>query len=476
MSAAKNVLNGRYVAYASRVVEDEGGILGSGVEFEMMASERVSAFLTRDRNALESSQNEEYRWLLRHYLEHGTESTEFYLKKLAYFGDAQEIYYLTVWFDDSEIKQIKLTSWYNITITGSEGYDCYVESFVYVDGNRTITKCYVEESPQKENLTLETLFRLRSIDEDNHPSADEQLKQINNKTLFYGVNIYYVGAALCVGFYSAVDNVLGLYGPQRNEGYFDFGFSSGRECHDTFIQDKAIIADLNLETIKADLISQPEKTIIISHWHKDHISIVGHILSAEYDAFWAKSCWYAPVTTSMVANIVAMKLRESNRIKVLPNSKPANNYVYTINGNPNLTYGKIDAFPDNPHPHHHGIYACIRFVDQAGYVGETILLTGDCTYSGIPTSQKVSIAYLQASHHGGNYALSPSEGDRTVHIPVPSNDPKYCRSVIYSANGATHGHPKGNFVMEHYDAGWTIRYFTHFAASGKIWVENCKIV
>jgi hypothetical protein len=473
MNILKDGSNWSYAAYASRLVYEEEGKLRSGVEFEVTDFKRVSAFLTRDRNAPESNQKEEYRSLLYHYLEHGPENTEFYQKKLAYFGNEEEVYYLTVWFNESaEADQIELTSWYYIR--EGEDYDCYAQSFVESDEYET-ARCSVKAMRQEENLTLETLFQLKTHDGNKQQSAEGQLNAISRDTLFFGVDIYYVGAALCVGLCSAQYRPGGYWVPNRIEGYFDFGISSGSGSHNAYVQEKAVTANTNLAAILADLVSQPDKIIIISHWHKDHISIVRHILSATYDTFWARSSWYVPYSASPVSIIVANRLHApSGNITVLPNSNPAVNTIYKISNNNNLTYGKIDAFTD-PHPHHHGIYAKIKLADLAGEEFETMLLAGDCTYSGIPTAQKASVSYLQACHHGGDYALPPSTGNRTVHIPVPKNDPTY-RGVFYSANGVTHGHPNKTFVEEHTMAGWTNRYITRLAGNGgKFWVEHHSV-
>lgn len=98
-----------------------------------------------------------------------------------------------------------------------------------------------------------------------------------------------------------------------------------------------------------------------------------------------------------------------------------------------------------------------------------MLLAGDCTYSGIPDGQKNGCSYLQACHHGGEYALLPSTGNPTVNIPIPKADDNY-RKVIYSANGITHGHPNQAIVDQHAAKGWTNPWRTDYAANGRLWV------
>jgi hypothetical protein len=458
-------------AYASRIVEEEGGKMRIGVEFEVTNFSRVSAFLTHDRNDLKGDLNSEYGALLNHYMEYGTENTEFYQKKLAYFGNEHEIYYVIVWLNSPEqATEIILTAWY--LLTNGNDFDFVAESFVD-DEEEIKGRCSLRMINYEGNRTLERLFRIVSSPEEKQEDREdsEKLKSVTSTTLFHSACVYYVGAALCVGLNSAGWNgALGVWLYKQNEGYFDFGFSSGSDSHSAYVQARAAIAMANLADILTDLITQPKKVIIISHWHKDHISIVRQILSAAYNTFWRDSAWYVPDSASPAAAIVAGKLAASGgSLTVRPNSNPADNTLYRIKNNRNLTYGKIDAFIA-PHPHHHGIYAKVMLTDLSGGFQQTLLLSGDCTYSGIPVAQKNGAAYLQACHHGGDYALPPSAGLRTVHIPVPMADPNYC-NVIYSANGVTHGHPNPIFTAEHTAAGWTRQYVTHAAANGKLLID-----
>ena len=139
----------------------------------------------------------------------------------------------------------------------------------------------------------------------------------------------------------------------------------------------------------------------------------------------------------------------------------------------NIFVGKIDAFPpgrigeeakDSDHPHHHGLYAMVRFSN-----GERCLLAGDCTYSGISERHRKGrdLFYLQASHHGGNYALKPAKPN-DLDIPEPGNREG---QVVYSANGVTYGHPKAEVVKTHQKRGWNKSFVTATERRAKREVE-----
>ncbi|WP_020613362.1 hypothetical protein [Sediminispirochaeta bajacaliforniensis] len=470
MNNSKNDQYWSCTAYASRYVYEDEGKMRSGIEFEAIKAEKVSAFLRRDREALKHTDDENFAFLLDHYLEHGTEGELFYEKKLEHFGDGEAIYYITVWFDvPAEAKQFELNSWYRIEKGIS--FACVLEPFIPVDVPEPST-CMISKIDQEDSRTLEKLFAIKNS-EGIDSSADSDggmLKTISAEARFWGAAFYYVGAALCVGLHSArLSKGLDIWVPNCIEGYFDFGFNDV-ERGNAHVRANFPYAAANLENIKEELRQRPAKVIIISHWHADHISIARHLFLPEYNPFWQWSRWYVPEESSPVPILIARKIRGSGAcMTVLKNVFPADNTVYQIDKNPYLAYGKIDAFnpvnergrpsKDGQHAHHHGIYAKIQLVDISGNFFRSLLLAGDCTYSGIPIAQK-KVHYLQACHHGGEYALPPSTGDRKQHLPVPADKNG---TVIYSANGSRHGHPNPAIMQEHAEKGWIAEYRTDYS-------------
>ena len=196
--------------------------------------------------------------------------------------------------------------------------------------------------------------------------------------------------------------------------------------------------------------------MILSHWHSDHISLITQIKENKYGkAFLEKSYWIVPQTASPYGCRLCSMMKNCY---VMNHSYPNGERIEMKN----IFVGKIDAFPpgligeeakDSDHPHHHGLYAMVRFSN-----GERCLLAGDCTYSGISERHRKGrdLFYLQASHHGGNYALKPAKPN-DLDIPEPGNREG---QVVYSANGVTYGHPKAEVVKTHQKRGWNKSFVT----------------
>ncbi len=466
--------------YASRVVYEEKGKMRSGVEFEVIQSQKIAAFLKRDRALAQKYQDKTFVDLLEHYLEYGPDNEAFYHKKLAYFGNSTTVFYFTIWFNaPAEAEQIVLTKWYLIEDEGRFGYQ--VVPFMSDEIVKAGT-CNIYNTQQPDQDTLNALLRVKSLEGNSEKRKKdingEFVQAIKNNTKFYGVNFYYVGAALCAGIHSSkYYSGLGVWLANRTEIYFDLGYRSGASSGNAYVQGNSNKAIANLAIIMQDLIKEPEKIVFISHWHSDHISLVSQIDGdVNFNPFWAHSTWYVPETSAPVANIVANNLQQNGGTMVtLNNVFPADNTIKRINNNPNLLYGKIDAFDaaedSGKHPHHHGIYAKVKLIDLEAKEDEEILLVGDCTYSGIPDERKNDCAFLQACHHGGDYSLPPCSQSTAVnryYIPTPLANDKY-KYVIYSANGVTHGHPNPEVVGLHTWRGWTKGLRTDLAASGALW-------
>lgn len=455
--------NWSYHAYASRHVFEEKGKMRSGVEFEVYKSTKVMPFLTKDRSLLQSGDNEDHINLLDHYLNYGSESDEFKSSKLGYFGNPNDMYYLTVWFNEpSEASSIDDTSWY--IIEDGNFFDFEVAPLINTEDIYK-GRCSIRVIPKEHEEALNDIMMLHSV---NSSVESDQLGEVRHNNFFWGANIYYVGAALCVGIISAAPSVFGWV-EGGIEAFYDFGYKSGVHSANAFVSGNAPKAQVNLQRIQNELIFRPNKNIIISHWHSDHVSIVWQIVgNAAYNGFWANSAWVVPQSGSISSTVVNNLVHANGgSFTVLPNVFPANNAPVMLNGNGNFLYGKTDAFntntPAGRHPHHHGIYSKVSFIDQTGNYLSHLMLTGDVTYYGIPCIVKNGCQYLQACHHGGNYAYSPCNQDPNVNIgsiPVPHVQPGYMKA-FYSANGVTHGHPNPGIVDLHVHVGWGTYYYTY---------------
>ena len=143
--------------YASRVVYEEKGQMRSGVEFEVIQSQKIAAFLKRDRSLALKYQDKTCVDLLERYLEYGSEDEAFYQKKLAYFGDSTTVFYFTIWFNaPAEAEQIVLTKWYLIEDEGRFQYQ--VVPFMYDEIVKAGT-CNIYNVKQPDQDTLNTLLK-----------------------------------------------------------------------------------------------------------------------------------------------------------------------------------------------------------------------------------------------------------------------------------------------------------------------------
>ncbi len=463
-------------AFASRHVVEEDGKMRSGIEFEVYHTSKVMAFLKKDNSFPLNSTKEKHLSLLNHYIEHGAENEAFQKEKLDYFGDESDIYYFTVWFNEpAETDQINITEWY--LLKRGDRFDCEIVPFLD-DESITKTQCTIHLIEEDDKSALKKLMNIESIN-------SKTLALINDTSKFFGALLYYVGAGLCVGVYTARYSQLGAWLPERPMIYFDFGYKSGSSSVESKVRANAPKAISNLEKIKRELIESPRKTIFISHFHSDHISMYKKVRTDEFEEFWKQSTWYVPKYYSPSSIALCNRIEKNGGVLVVKeNVFPAKNQLTKLNGNKDFQYGKTDCyeFVLNPngtskdiaenHPHHHGIYAKVNLIDLSNRESQQLLLVGDTTYYGIPDIAKNNCSFLQACHHGGNYALPPYSQNLDVNkvsIPVPKADDSY-GYALYSANGVTHGHPNGDVVRRHVEKGWKKSLATYLSTDGQLWV------
>lgn len=451
-----------FKAYASRYILEESGKMRTGIEFHAIPKSTVDAFLEKESISL---------------VQHIEDSVEFHHRKLEALGDGEQVYIIQVWFDcKPEALEIDLTEYY--TIEKGDVYDCTIALFLNEE-NELKEKCVIKVCKDDERELLKALTSIRSH-EGNQLEEENNVNAIGQYTLFFGTNFFYVGAALCAGIYSASKYILDIYLADKLVAFFDFGYRSVTSSRSVYVNNNTYKAQANLQIIQNEIQTNPDKTVIISHWHSDHINLVGKVPPATYQNFWAQSTWYTPQSSSPVALYVNRTLvHYGGRLTMINNQYPASNRVYRINNNQNLTFGKADAFPlttrAGKHPHHHGLYAKVKLADFDGRNLVSVLLAGDTTYSGIPPAFRNNNEYLQACHHCGNYAYPPSPRDDRASIPTPKIDSTY-QKVVYSANGYTHRHPNAVIARQHFDRNWTTCYRTDTAGTGRVWVINSSVL
>jgi len=427
-------LGGSYLANAIREVTEESYPLRKGMRYELVPKEVLEPFLTLDKNAFHRISDVSFQNAFTAFLEEGVESENFRQNKLPYLGTVEPCL-LDIYFDQwDEFAENNRLGWYEVEIKADGRYSCIAETVL--EEHPVSYRCDIEMLPEEEQQILKKMYQLvGSQEEPEKPSCNA----IWQNTVINALALYYVGAALCVAIIDGANQVV---------GYFDMGLYSGANSSSVFVQNNSWLAQINEINILNQLQQNPNKTVIISHWHDDHINLLYSIRNnQQYQTFWQQSSFYVPNSNfQMAININQTVLAAGGTFVVMPNIAASSFTHFQINNNPNILCCKIDAFSDG-HPHHHGIYTMVKLAS-----GKLAFLAGDCTYAGVAINDRFNLyAYIQACHHGGNYAVRPAQ--RNINdIPLP--DPAQNPTAVYSANGVTYGHPNLNFVRDHNMIGY----------------------
>lgn len=310
----------------------------------------------------------------------------------------------------------------------------------------------------------------------------ESVGAITQHTVFGEVDIMCVGAALCCCLTDLARNAV---------GYFDLGAESVYSSRMLHSSNPANFAARQTQmqnacqAIENDLVNIPGLTIIISHWHTDHVQTLNDMVNNPQSAnFWANAIIYAPgiilksgwavthFTRVQAAMRNARNLRFFQRAYVNTDTNVraaflfANPMVYKCDRN--------DTHLRNPNHHDHGIYAVLTLTS-----GSTVFLAGDCAYDTVAMSNPAHVIIdnggagydaLVVSHHGGKYSHT-NAANRAQYIPLPSG---HVNSVaVYSANGVAYGHPKPGNIADYTarGVGW-LGLFTHQLPPG----NDCIII
>ncbi len=428
--------NSIYLANAIREVTEESYPLRNGIRYELIPKEALEPFLTSDKNALHQISDTSFQKAFTAFLEEGVESENFQQNKLPYIGDI-ELCLLDIYFDQlDEFVENSQMGWYEVEITADGQYSCTASSIL---GEEAASyRCNIRMLPMEAQQMLKKMYQLVSSKEESESSSYEIIQQ---NTVVQSLVLYYVGAALCVEIHDTNQAV----------GFFDMGLFTGASSISAFVRNHSPQVLTNKAAILNQLQNQPNQTIILSHWHDDHYSLLYSIRNIPlYLPFLQQSSFYVPQPTyysQAAINLNQSIINAGGAFHVLNNAAPPNVNAFTINNNPNFLCRKIDAY-NNTHPHHHGIYAVVTLAS-----GRLAFLAGDCTYAGIhPNDRAQQYAYIQACHHGGNYALYPAQRDRNS---IPRSNPGQNPTAVYSANGYTYGHPDPDFVNDHTIVGYT---------------------
>lgn len=303
---------------------------------------------------------------------------------------------------------------------------------------------------------------------------------IGFNTVFGGVQVMCVGAALCCCLCDAAGNSV---------GYFDLGIESSfstrklRKYAPTNYQIQSVQMQSAHTAVVQDLLNSPNPTVIVSHWHTDHVMILNDMVNNPLSAnFWAQVTIHCPGIINRKGWAVTFYARVFAAIRNAGNFRffayPYSNQnislrVVHIFSNPMIyKCDKNDIGLRNPNHHDHGIYAVLTL--QSGSV---VFLAGDCAYDTLAVGNTThtiinnngfGYSALVVSHHGGRYSHSTAPV-KTQYIPLPTGNVN--DAAVYSANGIAFGHPNPGNVADYTNAGWP-GFFTHQLLPG----QNCIVI
>lgn len=373
--------------------------------------------------------------------------------------------WLNLYPDAAELENIMISSWYRISLrrVASEEQarimgEAYGYRYAYLPDYRQYVVCSYELLDEEKQEELEAAYAIGST-----PGGGEEdelmVGRISYDTEFSKAEIYDVGQALCVGIFEAFSYDGGQHIQERLAAFFDFGlpYIAGRPRTKAARDYQSICAEIAafVNGYGRGRETRDRIHIVLSHWHLDHC-ILAKCLTAELaHTVWHVPCeGLGPSALRIRSHIVA----NGGRVETVAGSFTG----LPLLGNANLRYGKIEfgfRYPSNPavvraskHPHHHGMYMIVQLKS-----GSRLFLSGDCTYAGINARLKgEGFHYLQASHHGGDYGLSPAVKN---YGDIPHPEPG---GVLICSCGpfSEQHHPNQAVLNDHGSAGWTTQHIT----------------
>ncbi len=427
----------------SREIEEDGGKQRTGLEFEVVGTDKLNFFLGIGNR--EQAVSERHEAVFQLFQEYGLSHKRFREVKGKYLGETG-FQVLSVYFDTLDYARYRYGNWYKICFSQvpselSGGvYDCSICDWGDEDDAKINSYCSIDILPEEQAGMLKELYR-PYIPEESRIRKTDRVGAIDAGTDFLAVRFLYVGAALCVLLLDTIGN---------KTAFFDLGtkvsnvselraqYSAAEQARGELLADLRAINAAN------------QATIFISHWHNDHTNAIGKLkkMPGGLQNLAGNTEWYVPESDlpsfTTVQNVIL----------------PASFYIWEegttqapvdIAGNPGIQAGKINLLNDT-YPHHQGVYVRVTL-----HSGKQVLLSGDTTYQGLPREIRTNDGYgydcLQICHHGGDYYLRPADQDESTarsYIPTP----KRGAVAVYSADGRTYGHPDEFFVGHYHTKGY----------------------
>lgn len=423
--------------------QDSIGMDGPFVLFELIPTSELGCFLGDSEQPPLKYSEEPHRSVIEAYRREGLWGRRFLQGKAELLANTVTYYYY-MRVNNAELPYIDIGSWYLVSmLSDSSGSGAGADYGILLDEELQsgVVSTVREELPPQIREKLREIFSIYQTDDDD---GEEQANDITADTEISRVCIYNMGQALCVGIFN-MDGAL--------TATFDFGlpYVANRAVQNLAPDFQNFVNDLK-DVFPNDR-SRGNITVILSHWHMDHC-IMATLLDGQ---LLHHTKWIVP---SDGLGVAAQKVRHHIQNCRGSVRTVSDDVVDTaVNACRNICFGKINLRApgkNTSHPHHHGIYLRIRTDADS-----TIFLAGDCTYEAINKVVRenggAGYNFLQASHHGGDYALRPATRD-TAFIPRPSQG----GTVVYSAGPySKHHHPSGKSDADYNNCGWTAQHNTH---------------
>lgn len=478
-----------FYAHTLQFIERNSYDKRCAVMFEAIMKDQIEMFISGKlptKLPPVAEQCECFAPLWRTFEKDGIEGTEFMSEKGGYLlkvPNAELDLLLQSFADAKEIENAR-NDWWEITVcaplkgTEEDKEDtCIlcVTGFLAAEGEMPFTIKPVSYETEKALYSLYTPYWDDTAERICKSNNDAQsVGAINQNTVFGSVRVMCVGAALCSRLSDAAGNVV---------GYFDLGRESSlstkrlrKGAPASFIVQLAHMQSA-YQVIEQDLLNTQGLTIIISHWHTDHIMILNDMLNHPSSTdFWQQVSIFCPETTNSRSWAVTYYTRvcaaisDAGNTNFFPYPYANADVSWRITSLPsNLTIYKCDRDDTNirnPNHHNHGIYAVITLKS-----GSVVFLAGDCAYDTIAVNDPshtiidnsgVGYNVLVASHHGGRYSNATAP-IKKLYIPLPRIG--VFGTVVYSANGVAYKHPTQCSITDHRSRGWVWGAYTHLLQS-----------
>lgn len=456
------------------------------VTFEAVVQDEIQMFVTGELPAAFPNtikESDTFFGLWNHFQRGGLTEPAFVADKAKYLGkatDAEITLMLHSFADTMAIVEAE-NDWWTIVVYDKVASKAEDACMLQMTGYEWIEEEFAFELRAVSREEEERLYHLYTYyhEPESRKNGHDSVGAVGPNTVFQSVQVLYVGAALCCCLVGAGNNVL---------GYFDMGKESSYSQKQLQKRNPANYPAMNNEKIQScqavlwDAQNIPGLSIMISHWHTDHVQIlnemaVDYVQNGNFAGFWQTAEFIYPGiiqakgwACTYYANFQsAIQTAGNTHITAAPYQNTDHNGV--IYGAQNLTIYKCDrddTAVGTPNHHDHGIWATVRLNSN-----RTVFLAGDCAYDTIGvgnaaapelTNNGSGYHYLVASHHGGKYTHTTAQG-KTQYIPRPT-PPVSQPMVFYSANGVAYGHPVPANVTAYENAGWNSRYLQTLPGQG----------